>query len=55
MRADHLSIAYQTSAIRPNVPGNWPEAGNSIAYRLANLRTSRVLAMVLAVGLFYLC
>lgn len=43
MRADPTSIAYPPKGIGSSPLGHWPEAGIfSIAYRLANLRVSRL-------------
>ena len=53
MRAKQPGIAYRSAAAGPL--GHWPEAGfPSIAYRLANLRVPRLMALLSASMLFYL-
>lgn len=54
MRAELPSIAYKEVGSGWTTPGHWPIAGLSIAYRLANLRVSRLGAMLGASLLFYL-
>ncbi|WIY54442.1 hypothetical protein O9Z70_07980 [Devosia sp. YIM 151766] len=53
MRAELPSIAYQGVSVGSNVPGHWPTAGLSIAYRLANFRIPRLGALLGASLLFY--
>lgn len=56
MRADPNSIAYRVSGSVTTPFGPWPVAGFlSIAYRLANVRTSRLGAVLAASAIFYFC
>jgi hypothetical protein len=52
MRADLPSIAYQAEKVVSS--SVWPDVGSSIAYRLANLRVSRLSALLGASLFFYL-
>jgi hypothetical protein len=55
MRANPPSIAYQAVVVGSTPLGHWPQAGIlSIAYRLANLRVSRLGALFGVSLLFYL-
>ena len=54
MRPELPSTAYQEVGLVSNTPGHWPEVGFSFAYRLANLRVSRLGALLGTSLLFYL-
>lgn len=54
MRPELPSIAYRGIRFGTNTPGHWPEAGLSIAYRLANFRVSRLGALLGVSLVFYL-
>ena len=54
MRAELPSIAYREVSSGSETPGHWPIAGLSIVYRLANLRVSRLGALLGTSLLFYL-
>ncbi|UYO00286.1 MAG: hypothetical protein KIT02_03425 [Devosia sp.] len=55
MNTDLRSIAFSAAGQGSKSPGHWPVAGLSgIAYRLANLRVSRLLALLLASTFFYI-
>jgi len=54
MRAELPSIAYHKVGSVSNTPGHWPLAGFGFVYRLANLRVSRIGALLSASLFFYL-
>ena len=54
MRAELPSIAYPDGGSGSSLPGHWPIAGLSFAYRLANFRVSRLGALLGVSLLFYL-
>jgi hypothetical protein len=54
MRTELPSVAYQEVGSVSITPGHWPIAGFSFVYRLANLRVSRLGALLGTSLLFYL-
>lgn len=54
MRPELPSTAYEEVGSVSSTPGHWPETGFGIAYRLANLRVSRLGALLGISLLFYL-
>ena len=54
MRAEQPGIAYQSVKVGSASPGYWPIAGiDSIAYRLASFRVSRLGALIGVSLVFY--
>ena len=55
MRTEPHSIAYPAADDGSAFYGHWPLAGfSSIAYRLANVRISRLAALLAVSALFYI-